>query len=611
MNGQLKHRGPDHAGLWFDADRGVGLGHTRLAIIDLSPAGEQPMPSANGKCWVTFNGEIYNFPALREKLTNAGHQFRGHSDTEVLVESIAAFGIEQTLEQIDGMFAFAAWLPDQNQLVIARDRLGKKPLYYGWQGHRFFFASELKALQAHPAFNPEINRSALALFMRHSYIPSPYCIFNGINKVNPGEMIGIDLKAKTCNAKSFWSLSDKAVAGRSDSFDLSEHELLDRLDEVVTNAVQRRLISDVPLGAFLSGGIDSSLIVALMQKLSDRPVRTFTIGFEDKKFDESEAAKAMAKHLGTDHTEFILKPEVALDVVQDLPTVFDEPFADISQIPTIMVCRQAKTQLTVALSGDGGDEFFAGYDRYINAIDRFPERPGIDIAFKKMLGCSAQALSRLLPSYPALARYGAYWSASDRVDLFCKRFERIPNANTLVLGSEPLSTVYSNRAIGITRLNDVERMMLMDGQGWLTDDVLTKVDRASMSTSLEVRSPLLDSEVVRFAWRIPLDWKLREGKRKWLLRELLARYAPRDLWDRPKRGFAVPTHAWLTGPLRDWAEELLDAKRIASQGYLCPKTTQGYWKAMKAGGKRYRQAVWNILMFQAWLDRHDPRNPQQ
>lgn len=611
MTAQLTHRGPDHAGQWFDSARGVGLGHTRLAIIDLSPTGEQPMRSACGRCTVTFNGEIYNFPQLRDKLTQTGHNFRGKSDTEVLVESIAAFGIDRTLDQIDGMFAFAAWLDEENQLVLARDRLGKKPLYYGWQDDRFYFASELKALRAHHSFKAKINRSALALMMRYSYVPSPYCILEDIQKVEPGQLVRVDPSAKACRAEHYWSLTEQAVAGRQNRLNLDREALLDRLDEVLSEAVKRRLISDVPLGAFLSGGIDSSLVVALMQKLSDQPVRTFTIGFEDKKFDESDAAKAMAEHLGTDHTEFILKPEAALDAVQELPTVYDEPFADISQIPTIMVCRQAKTQLTVALSGDGGDEFFAGYDRYTTAIDRLPPTPGLLVAGKRALGRGAQSLSRLVPSTPGLARYGSQWSAADRVDFFCRRLERIPDSDALVIRSEPLRTAYSDRAHSLTQLEDIERMMLMDGLGWLPDDVLTKVDRASMATSLEVRSPLLDSEVVRFAWRVPLAYKMRDGRRKWLLRELLARYAPRQMWDRPKRGFAVPTHAWLTGPLREWAEELLDPKRIASQGYLCPKTTQGYWKAMKAGGKRYRQAVWNILMFQAWLDRCDPRNSQQ
>lgn len=602
MAGSLSHRGPDSSGTWADAGHGIAFAHARLAILDLSSAGHQPMTSQNGKCVLTYNGEIYNFCEMRDQLATQGVQFSGHSDTEVLVEAFARWGIQQTIPMLNGMFAFAVWLTETRQLVIGRDRMGQKPLYYGWNESTFYFASELRALKQHPDFSPVIDPSVLAAYFRYSCVPSPFSIYQGISKLGPGEYAVFSQSGQDPVIQSYWSLAEVACAGERNSLRLSPAEAAEQLDQYLRRSIQRRLIADVPVGAFLSGGIDSSTVVACMQELVPQKVVSFTIGYEEEPFNEAPYAKAVATHLGTEHHELYVTAQDALDLIPEVVTTYDEPFADISQIPTMLVSRLARSHVKVCLSGDGGDELFCGYDRYQSALDRWQKLNRSPAIFRKFAGGVIGLGSRLLTGNDWLRRTSQSLRLQDAVELFAFRRQRVYDSELLVPQAKSVKDVYTDRTLWADLKDPLNQMMFLDLAGWLVDDILVKVDRASMGTSLEVRNPLLDHELVEFSWRVPLEYKLRDGKRKWLLRKVLDRYVPEHLIDRPKRGFAVPVGDWLRGPLRDWAESLLDEKRIIDQGLLSPTLVRAYWQEFLKGSNRYRMIVWSLLMVQAWLD---------
>jgi len=623
MANTLRHRGPDDAGVWVDTQTGIALGHRRLAIVDLSPEGHQPMESGCGRYLIAFNGEIYNFPALREQLENSGHRFRGRSDTEVLLSSISEWGLFPALERTNGMFAFALWDRQERQLHLVRDRIGEKPLYYGWAGRTFLFGSELKALLSNPTADPEIDRDALALYLRHNYIPAPYTIYRGFQKVLPGTIVTIRSHehSREPEVRPFWSLRDAVERSLADPFKGSEQEALDGLDALLRDAVKMRMQADVPLGAFLSGGIDSSTIVALMQAQSGRPVQTFSIGFHESEYNEATHAKAVARHLGTDHTELYVTPEEAMAVIPKLPTLYDEPFSDSSQIPTFLVSQLARRKVTVTLSGDGGDELFAGYDRY-----HFGRRVWNNLAWiSRPLRTSGSRILASLPAQPGKALFQLLspilpggLGQRNPFEKF-QRLSEILRAEfpetfylSMVTHWKECASVVRNASEPPTALTDrtrwlhgrdfAEHMMYLDGISYLPDDILVKVDRASMGVSLETRVPFLDHRVVEYAWRLPLGMKIRDGKAKWILQQLLYRYVPRHLMDRPKMGFAVPIVSWLRGPLREWAESLLDEQRLKAAGIFDPAPIREKWIEHLSGRGNWHFYLWDVLMFQAWLE---------
>ncbi len=624
MTDTLVHRGPDDGQVWVDPKVGIALGQRRLAIIDLSAAGRQPMASTSGRYMITYNGEIYNFRELGQDLRALGHSFRGHSDTEVLLAAIAEWGVGEALRRANGMFAFALWDRQDRSLTLARDRLGKKPLYYGWCGKSFLFGSELKCLRVHPDFDDEIDRDALGLLVQHQWIPAPYSIYRRIRKLPAGSTLTLRAGAKPerLEPESYWSLEEAARRGDQAPFSGSEADAVGELDSLLRDAVKRRMIADVDLGALLSGGIDSTTVVALMQAQSERPTRTFAIGFNDPKFDEAGHAKAIANFLGTDHTELYVSPDDGLDLISRLSTVYDEPFADSSQIPTLMVSQLARREVTVALSGDGGDEVFGGYPRYAQTpekwdrLRRYPRglRRGMTAAARclergswNVLGVSGPEKQRPLgpwQRYPSkLRRRTAHIGAANAVDLFAGMRVACPRASEFVVGARTARTVFSDPD-GWPVLGEPRKtMMYLDMVSYLPDDILVKVDRASMAACLEVRSPLLDHRVVEFALTLPLHIRMggaKGGKR--ILRQVLERYVPRSLTDRPKQGFSVPISSWLCGPMRDWAEDLLGQGRLRADGYFNVEAVRRTWQQHLAGWCDNRDLLWSVLMFQAWND---------
>lgn len=620
MGQNILHRGPDDAGEWFDDVSGLGLAHRRLSIQDLSSAGHQPMPSPSGRYVIAFNGEIYNHLELRQSLKKIGamSNWKGHSDTETLVAGFDAWGVQLTIEQAVGMFAMAVWDNVDEQLFLVRDRAGEKPLYYGWQGSSFLFGSELKALTAHPDFERNICRDALTVFFRHNYIPGPHCIWQGIKKLLPGCLLVCDLKRKTEKLIQYWS--GKQVAERAKAEIQTEAQAVALIQQSLNKAIERQMISDVPLGAFLSGGIDSSTVVALMQSQSRLPVRTFSIGVHEKQYNEAEFARQVAQHLKTEHTEFYVSPQDALDVVPHLPHVYDEPFADSSQIPTYLVSKLARAHVTVALSGDAADEIFCGYNRYMLTQKLWPRISRLPLPLRKAVAKLIQSLSPdvlsalLYPVKKAVLRgpsvdigdkmhKGALMLSSITIDELLLNLVSIwPDPSNLVNhGKEPL-TVLTNSAIKPVCTNDVETMMARDMLSYMVDDILVKVDRAAMSVSLETRAPFLDHEVIETAWALPFEYKLRHGKSKWVLREILYQYVPRQLIDRPKIGFGVPVNEWLRGPLRAWAESLLDVRKLEQQGYLDVGVVQRVWQEHVSGARNWGERLWAVLMFQSWFD---------
>jgi asparagine synthase (glutamine-hydrolysing) len=611
MADSLVHRGPDAGDAWADEAAGIALGHRRLSIVDLSQAGAQPMVSSCGRFVVSYNGEVYNAGELRPALERAGRKFRGHCDTEAIVEGAAVWGVEAMAKRLIGMFALALWDRQERALYLVRDRLGIKPLYWAETPGALIFGSELKALRAYSGFKPELDRDALTSYLRLAYVPGGQSIYRGVKQLAPGTIL-VARAGKATEIRTFWSLAEAARAGQAARFKGSEEDAAAELDALLTDAVKRRMIADVPLGAFLSGGIDSSSVLALMQKSSTRPVRSFTIGFHETGYDEAKHAAAVARHLGTGHTELYVSPEHARDVIPRLPEIHDEPFADASQIPTYLVSEMTRKHVTVALSGDGGDEVFGGYSRYFRSasVGRF---------LKTVPGAAREVLASAVTSLPpaawnalgswALPQFGerlhklAGLIAGSPEDYYRTALSHWDNPGDVVKGgAEPRGLLWDE---GVKALapDPVERMQYLDTMTYLPDDILTKVDRASMAVSLEARVPLLDHRVVEFSWRLPPAMKAGGGTGKRILRRVLGRYVPRHLIERPKMGFAVPVDSWLRGPLKDWAENLLAEKRLTSEGIFNPAPIREKWRDHLSGARNWQYPLWTVLMFQSWKER--------
>lgn len=612
----LLHRGPDGGAVW--GEEGIFLAHRRLAILDLSKAGNQPMHSTSGRYVLTFNGEIYNHLELREDLESI--TWRGFSDTETLLAAFEKWGIETTLKRLVGMFAFAVWDRVEKHLILARDRLGEKPLYYGWVDNSFVFASELKAFRKIPGWNGKIDRSALASYLTYSYVPAPQTIFVGINKLVQGTFIVIPCDTclqRNLEAKTYWSLAQNTP---QIALEMSDSEFLDQVETLLKKAVARQMLSDVPVGAFLSGGIDSSTIVSLMQAQSPQSVKTFSIGFHADGFDEAKQAKQVALHLGTEHTELYVTPEDALATITKLPSIYDEPFGDSSGIPTYLVAKLAQEKVTVALSGDGGDELFGGYNRYLLGEKLWESISPFPVALRRSVG---RALTSISPavfdmlSYPVrefLPGYLQVNSVGDKIhkmlriigsqtagDLYKGLTSQYQEDDEIVLNSKAKFSWADNEVSLVKRGGFVERMMMQDLLAYLPDDILTKVDRAAMSVSLETRVPFLDHELVEFALQIPKSAKIRNGQGKWLLRQILYKHVPKEIVERPKQGFSLPLDDWLRGPLREWAEGLLEEKVLREQGFLDVSIVRQKWKEHLSGRRNWQYLLWNVLMWQAWL----------
>ena len=629
MADTLRHRGPDDAGVWTEPEAGLALGHTRLSVIDLSTQGRQPMISHSGRYVIVFNGEVYNFESLKTELDReAGGmiRWRGHSDTEVLLEAIERRGLDRALDAFIGMFAFALWDRQERRLHLVRDRLGIKPLYYGWAGPVFLFGSELRALRRHPDFEGRLRREAVTLLLRHNCIGAPYSIFEEVRQLLPGHRLTLTPgpASQEVRPEPYWSAFDVAQKGLADPFRGTLEDAVEELERVLTEAVRLRLVSDVPLGAFLSGGIDSSTIAALMRRVSAGPVKTFSIGFTETGYDEAVFARRVADHLGCEHTEHYVTEQEALDTVTLLPTLYDEPFADSSQIPTVLVSQLARRQVTVALTGDGGDELFGGYAHYfwVRNVLRWNRRLPAPVRsllaralktvpvplwdrlqglFQPLLGRRFQ-LTRLGEKMHKLA---LILPETEVTSLYRQIISHWPRAETVVKGSQD-PPFPPGLAAPETAFPDPERfMMFTDSVMYLPDDILTKVDRASMAVGLEVRVPLLDHRVYELAWRLPLDYRVGGGVTKRLLRRVLYRHLPRALVDRPKMGFSIPLAAWLRGPLKDWAGDLLEPARLREEGIFDWKAVQVKWEEHRTGKREWGALLWDVLMFQAWL-RHPP-----
>jgi asparagine synthase (glutamine-hydrolysing) len=621
MGDAIRHRGPDDFGIWSDDNAQIALVHRRLSIVDLSAAGHQPMVSASGRYVIAFNGEIYNHLKIRKELEVSGFPaaWKGRSDTETLLASIEAWGLRETLVKASGMFAFALWDRRERELHLARDRIGEKPLYYGWQNGVFLFGSELKALKVHPAFDGEIDRMSISLQMMYSYIPAPHSIYKGIKKLMPGSILSVrEGSGILCDQTEYWSLRDVIARGKERTLRAGD-DVITNLHSVLSSAVSNQATADVPLGAFLSGGIDSSLITSLMQAQSSAPVKTFTIGFDESGYNEAEYAKAVASHLGTEHTELYISARQALDVVAKLPEIYDEPFSDSSQIPTYLVSKMTQQHVTVALSGDGGDELFGGYNRYLGTERWWDLTRRIPFHLRHLASNSLKSidashwdcLGRIIAPvsnkkiWNNLANNVAKLAGVLAVDDSARLYEHFTthwsDPSALVIDGSEFHMQSGGSAIQLDSI--VEKMMALDTLSYLPDDILAKVDRAAMAASLETRVPFLDHNVIEFAWSLPLEMKIRNGQGKWILRQVLERYIPKELIDRPKMGFGIPLDSWLRGPLRPWAEELLDESRLRREGFFKPEVIRRKWVEHLSGRCNWQYHLWNVLMFQLWLER--------
>lgn len=634
MSEALIHRGPDDGGYWLNSQCGLALAHRRLSIVDLSPYGHQPMHSACGRYTIVFNGEIYNFSEIKKKLESQHASligtWQGHSDTEVMLAAIRAWGLESALESFVGMFAFALWDSDEKILHLARDRIGEKPLYYGVIDGAFVFGSELKAITAFSNADLEIDRNAVAALMQYGYVPSPQSIYRGIQKLPAASLLSIVAAEPGAyrygEPKHYWSVHREDLEERRSQFALRDDaSLIEELHSLLQNSVRQQMVADVPLGAFLSGGVDSSMIVALMQAKSSRPVRTFTIGFHEEGYNEAHYAQAVAHHLGTEHTELYVSPAEAASVIPLLPQIYDEPFADSSQIPTYLVSKMTGRHVTVSLSGDGGDELFGGYPRYQfgeTLWNQFGQRPqwlrkagayGIELlppkAWDAILGLLLPVRHRRSITGHRLHRLVQLLGSKDFDQMYCRMVSQWQKPGKLVLGLEHEAVIYADGRGNPVNSERLNRMRELDISAYLPDDILVKVDRAAMSVGLETRTPLLDHRVVEFAWGLPGRVLVRGGQGKWILRQVLDRYVPRELVERPKAGFSIPLGDWLRGSLRDWAENLLDAGKLSEQGFLDPAPVRKMWQEHLSGVHDRQAYLWNILMFQAWLEAGTSRPP--
>ncbi len=622
MGDRLAHRGPDGAGEWFDENLGIALVHRRLAILELSEAGSQPMLSPSGRYCVVFNGEIYNHLELR-KIIDSSHlsvTWRGNSDTETLVASFDVWGIDKTLRDTVGMFAIAVWDRHEKTLTLARDRLGEKPLYFGWQGSVFIFASELQAIREHPSFKKEIDREALPAYFRGGYVPAPHTVWKGIKKLPPGTYCTIPLKVGSSDQISFtpyWALEQVRSQPTFNSFRYDDKSAITEFEALIRESISGQMRSDVPLGAFLSGGLDSSLVVSIMQSLSKKPINTFTIGFDKLEYNEADVAAGIAKHLGTNHTEFIITSNDALSIIPKLSSVYGEPFGDSSAIPTMLVAKLARQSLKVALTGDGGDELFAGYPRYFNhkanrirELKKWVPDSLLRLALSLNSRVHVSDIDALLfKNFSALGvKYKASIGAKIETILEILKSNTISEHYLAITNQWPVSPLLNTGAVSnpfgniINQSDPIDAMMQMDLLSYLPDDILTKVDRAAMTVGLETRVPLLDHRIVEFAQRIPLNMKVRDGKTKWLLRKLVSNFIPIQIIDQPKRGFQLPLADYLRGPLKDWADYALCSSTIDKYGLLNSDIVQKQWNAHKTGQRNLQNSIWTILMFQTWLE---------
>jgi len=626
MTRAIRHRGPDDEGYYHDEAAGLSLGFRRLAIIDLSARGHQPMISPSGRYVMVFNGEVYNHNRLRPELEQAGVAFLGHSDTEVMLASIECWGLQTAVERFNGMFAFGLWDKKERVLSLVRDRVGIKPLYFGWTRSGFAFGSELKAIRTIPGFDNPIDRNALAAYLRFNYVPAPWSIYRNIYKLRPGTVLRVTREFAAeprgrpeidAASATFWSAREVAQQAAEEPFTGSEAEAQAELDRRLREAVSCRMIADVPLGALLSGGVDSSTVVALMQQQASRPVQTFSIGFAEGDYDEAVHAKAVAAHLGTEHTELYVTSGQAAAVIPKLPEMYDEPFADSSQIPTFLVSQLVRRKVTVALSGDGGDELFGGYNRYFWVQRLWRRFAGVPLPARRSLARALRLGSpafwdgvfkrarRTLPASLQVVQPG--YKIHRLADVLGERNPEETYRRLVSQWTDPADLVVGaheppNALDEVPQLSGfTERMMWMDFATYLADDILAKVDRASMAVSLEARVPLLDHRVVEFAWRLPLNFKIRNGTGKWLLRQVLYNYVPKALIERPKQGFGLPLEHWLRGPLRDWAEELLDERKLREGGYFDPMPIRLKWREHLSGRRNWQHHLWSVLMFQSWL----------
>ena len=626
MNDMIINRGPDDEGFWIDDGSGLAFGHRRLSIIDLSRAGHQPMVSHNDRYVIAFNGEIYNFQDIRKKIDrfDSDRVWRGHSDTEVILAAIETWGVEASLKRLVGMFAFSLWDKKEKALYLARDRMGEKPLYYGWQGSSFIFGSELKSLRVHPAWQGEINRNALSSYLRHNYVPAPYSIYTGIQKLTPGTFLKLTKKQirnqELPETKVYWSIDQAVKQGFERPFDGTADQAVDELDRLLRQSIKGQMVADVPLGAFLSGGIDSSTVVALMQDISDAPVNTFSIGFNEEGYNEAQHASLVAKHLGTHHTELYVTALQARDVIPDIPSLYDEPFADSSQIPTFLVAELARKKVTVSLSGDAGDELFCGYERYQRGLDLWGKTNKIPL--RVLVGKILQGM----PS--SLLNAAFFWAgkfltgaespgevaqkikiiarmltAGNKYDLYYHMLSQWKDPDNIVKGATETTSIFHAAEKFSSRFtDDRDGFMYIDQHSYLPDDILVKVDRAAMGVSLEGRIPMLDHRLVEFAWQLPTSIKVREGQEKWPLRQVLYQHVPAKLIDRPKMGFGVPIDSWLRNELKPWAENLLDRKRLEDEGFFEPDLIRIMWNEHKTGKANWHHPLWVVLMFQQWLE---------